>query len=79
MTGYQSKKTAALDEEGMYLVHHTMKIEQIKDYAYPCMMAEKALKEAHLYMLSNQKEQALDECVKAITAIADMMAIIKKT
>jgi len=23
MTGYQSKKTAALDEEGMYLVHHT--------------------------------------------------------
>ena len=23
MTGYQSKKAAALDEEGMYLVHHT--------------------------------------------------------
>jgi hypothetical protein len=23
MTGYQSKKTAALDEDGMYLVHHT--------------------------------------------------------
>lgn len=23
MTGYQSKKTAALDEEGMYLVHQT--------------------------------------------------------
>ena len=24
MTGYQSKKTAALDEDGMYLVHHTV-------------------------------------------------------
>jgi hypothetical protein len=23
MTGYQSKKAAALDEDGMYLVHHT--------------------------------------------------------
>jgi hypothetical protein len=23
MTGYKSKKAAALDEEGMYLVHHT--------------------------------------------------------
>jgi len=23
MTGYQSKKSAALDEDGMYLVHHT--------------------------------------------------------
>ena len=23
MTGYESKKKAALDEEGMYLVHHT--------------------------------------------------------
>lgn len=23
MTGYKSKKDAALDEEGMYLVHHT--------------------------------------------------------
>jgi hypothetical protein len=24
MTGYQSKKAAALDEDGMYLVHHTV-------------------------------------------------------
>ena len=29
MTGYKSKKAAALDEEGMYLVHHT----NIKDQA----------------------------------------------
>ena len=29
MTGYQSKKTAALDEEGMYLVHQTDHSEDI--------------------------------------------------
>ena len=28
MTGYQSKKAAALDEEGMYLVHHTKRKEE---------------------------------------------------
>lgn len=54
-----------------------MKIEQIKDYAYPCMMAEKALKEVHRHMLSKQNDQALDECTKAITAIAELMAAIK--
>ena len=31
MTGYKSKKAAALDEEGMYLVHHTKR----KDVAQP--------------------------------------------
>ena len=28
MTGFKSKKTAALDEDGMYLVHHTAQPEQ---------------------------------------------------
>jgi hypothetical protein len=28
MTGYQSKKSAALDEEGMYLVHHTQPAQE---------------------------------------------------
>ena len=28
MTGFKSKKTAALDEEGMYLVHQTAQPEQ---------------------------------------------------
>ena len=26
MTGYQSKRTAALDEDGMYLAHHTARM-----------------------------------------------------
>jgi hypothetical protein len=29
MTGYQSKKAAALDEDGMYLVHHTVRDQAI--------------------------------------------------
>ena len=37
MTGYKSKKAAALDEEGMYLVHHTQptqepRLDQGPDY-----------------------------------------------
>ena len=37
MTGYESKKKAALDEEGMYLVHHTQptqepRLDQGPDY-----------------------------------------------
>jgi len=31
MTGYQSKKKAALDEEGMYLVHHTKRKDDDDD------------------------------------------------
>jgi len=31
MTGYISKKAAALDEEGMYLVHHTKRKDEDDD------------------------------------------------
>ena len=31
MTGFQSKKAAALDEEGMYLVHHTKRKDDDDD------------------------------------------------
>jgi hypothetical protein len=55
-----------------------MKIEQIKDYAYPCMMAEKKLKLVHELMLKNKHEDALEESTLAITYIADMMQAIKE-
>jgi len=77
MTGYQSKKAAALDEDGMYLVHQTKKIEQIKDYAYPCMMAEKALKNAYNLMLEDKKDQAIAECITAIHEIEDIITAIQ--
>ena len=54
-----------------------MKIEQIKDYALPCMLAENALKEAHQNMLNKDYQEALDQCVTAITNVAGMMAAIK--
>ena len=54
-----------------------MKIETVTDYALPCMLAENALKEAHQQMLNNQHDQALDQCVTALTQIANMMAAIK--
>ena len=55
-----------------------MKIEQIKDYAYPCMKAEHALKEAHICMLDQEYDDALDQCAMAITNISNMMEAIKE-
>jgi isoaspartyl peptidase/L-asparaginase-like protein (Ntn-hydrolase superfamily) len=50
----------------------------MNDYAYPCMMAEKALKELHNAMLINQHREAveagiraLEETVRAIDAIRE--------
>jgi hypothetical protein len=55
-----------------------MKIEQINDYALPCMNAENALKEAHNFMLGRGYDEAIDECTKAVTNITNMMAAIKE-
>jgi hypothetical protein len=53
--------------------------ELMVDYAYPCMMAENALKKAHDMMLENKYDEAIEEGLKAmaetklmITAIKDM-------
>lgn len=43
------------------------------DYAYPCMMAEKALKEAHHAMLERQYDEAIE---KALTAMAETKLMI---
>jgi hypothetical protein len=53
----------------------------MNDYAYPCMMAEKALKELHEAMLMNQHRdaveaglRALEETVRTLEAIRETMA-----
>ena len=46
-----------------------MKIEVIKDYALPCMQAEKCLKDAHQFMLANQPIKAMEAGVIAINHI----------
>lgn len=56
-----------------------MKIEEIKDYALPCMLAEKALKDAHQFMLSQQPIKAMEAGVIAINHIHDMLDAIEET
>jgi hypothetical protein len=77
MTGYQSKKTAALDEEGMYLVHETKRIDQIKDYAYPCIIAENAIKNVYNMINERNLDDALGECVTAIYELEDIIKYIQ--
>jgi hypothetical protein len=36
------------------------------DYAYPCMMAEKALKQAHEHMLDREYDEAFEAALGAI-------------
>lgn len=45
-----------------------MTVEVVVDYAYPCMMAEKALKELHQAMLRGDVDAALEH---ALTAMAE--------
>jgi len=54
-----------------------MKINQVIDYALPCMLAENALKEVHQNMLDKNYDDALNECFTAITNIAKIMEAIK--
>ena len=53
-----------------------VKGEQIVDYAYPCMKAEKALKQLHEAMLNRNYDAALEHGLEAITeARLTMVAI----
>jgi len=61
MTGFKSKKAAALDEEGMYLVHHTKR----KDYQGEEHMSREAMKQAL---------EALEQVTKELLAVRDELA-----
>lgn len=54
-----------------------VKGEMMIDYAYPCMMAENALKEAHIHMLNHEYDKAIEEGLKAITETKLMIHAIK--
>ena len=41
--------------------------EAVVDYAYPCMMAERALKQLHEFMLEGKYDQAVDAANVALT------------
>ena len=81
MTGYKSKRLAALDEDGFFLVHKTetnkMKVEEIIDYAWPCMCAETALKKAHQAMLAKDYDKAIEATHEAIGDCKAMLESIR--
>ena len=54
-----------------------MKIVEIKDYAYPCMMAEKSIKNVYYLMITNKPNQAITECISAIQAFQATITIIQ--
>jgi hypothetical protein len=47
------------------------------DYAYPCMMAEKALKEAHNAMLEGKYDVAIEAGLKALAETKLMITAVK--
>lgn len=49
----------------------------IIDYAHPCMMAEKALKEAHLAMLAKDYDKAIQQTLTAVVETIRMYDAIK--
>ena len=55
----------------------TYKGELMVDYAYPCMMAERALKKAHDAMLENDYDVAIEHTIAAITEAKMMYNSIK--
>jgi hypothetical protein len=55
-----------------------MKVEQVIDYALPCMNAEKALKDVHKHMLDNNFDKATAAALNAAGHIQWMLFTMKK-
>lgn len=51
--------------------------ELMVDYAYPCMMAEKALKNLHNAMLENKYDAALEAGLEALADVRLTIQAIK--
>jgi hypothetical protein len=47
------------------------------DYAYPTMMAEKALKDLHLNMLDKKYDEACKQALDALDKIAEIYLAIR--
>jgi len=50
---------------------------EIIDYAYPCMMAEKALKDAHNSILEKNYDEALESAIQAMVECRMMVHSIR--
>lgn len=49
----------------------------IVDYAYPCMMAEKALKDAHDAVLEKDLDRAMEKTMEALVQSRLMLVSLK--
>lgn len=47
------------------------------DYAYPCMMAENRLKDAHQHILNNEHDKAIEAGLQAIVETKLMLTAIR--
>ena len=52
-------------------------MNDIVDYAYPCMMAERAMKDLHNAMLEGNYEQAIEAGNKALAEVKLTLTAIK--
>jgi hypothetical protein len=55
-----------------------VKGELMVDYAYPCMMAERALKDAHDSMLDREYDKAIEHTLEAMAKVKLMLNAIKE-
>ena len=53
------------------------KVTVIVDYAYPCMMAEKGLREVHKAMLENDFETAMEAAIQTLVDTKLLVNAIK--
>jgi hypothetical protein len=55
----------------------TLKIDEVVDYAYPCLMAERAVANLHKSALHNDFDNAIEEATIAITELRVAIASLK--
>jgi|688.fasta_scaffold240470_2 hypothetical protein len=53
-------------------------IEQIVDYAMPCMNAERALKRTHDAVLARDLDQAISEAIRAVAESRLLVVTLKE-
>lgn len=57
-------------------MHTNVRTEEVVDYAYPAMMAERALKRVHDAALDNDFDLAMDEAVNAMAQVRKLHAAL---
>jgi hypothetical protein len=51
--------------------------EGLRDYAYPAMMAERALADVHKSFINGDKAKALDKGIEAVKWVAEVLECLR--